>query len=508
MQRPGLQPPVFATEYADVEALVRADPRWKKAMRDRGIDPDDVYLDSGWGVGDVTVPGVPAGTRLLRALSFFQGDLPNPYDRPIEGVVVTIDMNRLKVVEVIDSGIRPVNKTITGNAETTRTGLKPLRVNQPDGPSFTLNGNEVSWQGWRFRVGYSQREGLVLYQIGYEQDGAVRPIIHRIALDEIYVPYAIPDPNWSWRAALDIGEYNLGQLAKALKKNVDVPENAVFLDEVAPLDIESEGELSYDMPHAVAMYERDAGSLWDRTDPTTFEKDARFARELVLTAAYPNGNYTYTIEYVFRHGRRDRRARRLDRDDAQPRRPERSPRATSTGPRSRRTSRRRSTSTSSTSGSTSTSTGRTTGSSRRTRTASRARPGNAFVVDETEHRHGGLPRPERGDEPALGGREHDPGERARPPDRLRARSRRQQPRLLAAGLRAAPAGAVRAAPALGHALPRRRRAVRARRLPEPGPGRARGCRSTSPTTRASTGATSSSGTRRVHARDRRSRTTR
>ena len=100
VQRPGFQPPVFATEYADVEALVRADPRWKKAMRDRGIDPDDVYLDSGWGVGDVTVPGVPAGTRLLRALSFFQGDLPNPYDRPIEGVVVTIDMNRLKVVEV------------------------------------------------------------------------------------------------------------------------------------------------------------------------------------------------------------------------------------------------------------------------------------------------------------------------------------------------------------------------------------------------------------------------
>ncbi len=300
VQRPGFQPPVFATEYADVEALVRADPRWKKAMRDRGIDPDDVYLDSGWGVGDVTVPGVPAGTRLLRALSFFQGALPNPYDRPIEGVIVTIDMNRLKVVEVLDSGIRPVNKTISGNAGTTRTGLKPLRVTQPNGPSFKLTGNEVEWQGWHLRVGYSQREGLVLYQIGYEQNGVVRSIIHRLSLNEIYVPYAIPDPLWSWRAAQDIGEYNLGQLAEVQAKNVDVPENAVFIDEVAPLDFESEGEFSYDMPHAVAMYERDAGSLWDRTDPTTFEKDAHFARELVLVAAYPNGNYTYTNEYVFR----------------------------------------------------------------------------------------------------------------------------------------------------------------------------------------------------------------
>jgi len=32
-----------------------------------------------------------------------------------------------------------------------------------------------------------------------------------MSLSEIYVPYAIPDANWSWRSAFDIGEYNLGQ---------------------------------------------------------------------------------------------------------------------------------------------------------------------------------------------------------------------------------------------------------------------------------------------------------
>jgi primary-amine oxidase len=200
-------------------------------MRDRGIDPDDVYLDDGWAVGDLTVPGVAPGTRLLRALSFFQGRLPNPYDRPVEGVIVTIDMNRLKVVQVIDSGVRPVNKTISGSADTTRPGLKPLVVSQPHGPSFTIDGSAVSWQGWHFRVGYTGREGLVLYEIGYEQNGVVRPIIHRLSLDEIYVPYAIPDPTWSWRAADDIGEYNLAQWVMPLEAGVDVPENAVFLDE-------------------------------------------------------------------------------------------------------------------------------------------------------------------------------------------------------------------------------------------------------------------------------------
>ncbi len=300
VQRAGLQPPVFATEYADVDRLVRADPRWRKAMHDRGIAPNDVYLDAGWAVGRLSVPGVAAGTRLLRALSFYQGPLPNPYDRPIEGVIVTVDMNLLKVVEVIDSGVRPVNKTITGNADTKRSGLKPLRVVQPDGPSFKVTGNAVEWQGWHFRIGFPQREGLVLSQIGYEQNGVIRPIANRLSLDEIYVPYGIPDPTWSWRAALDIGEYNIGQLAEPLAKNVDVPENAVFFDQVAPTDTTDPTDATYDMPNAVAMYERDAGSLWDRTDPTTFDKDAHFARELVVTAAYPNGNYTYAIEYVFR----------------------------------------------------------------------------------------------------------------------------------------------------------------------------------------------------------------
>jgi primary-amine oxidase len=48
------------------------------------------------------------------------------------------------------------------------------------------------------------------------------------------------------------------------------------------------------------MYERDGGSLWDRLDPATLERDARFARELVVTASMVIGNYTYMVDYVFR----------------------------------------------------------------------------------------------------------------------------------------------------------------------------------------------------------------
>ena len=126
----------------------------------------------------------------------------------------------------------------------------------------------------------------------------MRSIINRMSLSEIYVPYAIPDANWSWRSAFDIGEYNLGEYTESLETNVDVPENAVFFDEVAG-DTGSAGG-SYEIPHGIAMYERDGGSLWDRLDPTFITRDARYARELVVTWSAAIGNYTYGVEYVFK----------------------------------------------------------------------------------------------------------------------------------------------------------------------------------------------------------------
>jgi primary-amine oxidase len=298
VERPGAQPAVSISEYGIADSVVRADARWRKAIRDRGLKPADIYIDV-WAPGSVALSSNPAGNRLLRALSFFDGGMPNPYDRPVEGVVATIDMNAMTVIDVTDTGIKPVNTTFTGSSGTTRPGLKPLNVVQPDGPSFTLTGDKVEWMGWQFRVGFNPREGLVLHQIGFKDHDVVRPIIQRMALDEIFVPYALPDGNWVWRAALDFGEYNLGQYSESLEAGVDVPTNAVFLDEGVPLD-DPAGDASYEIPHAIALYERDGGSLWDRLDPATLERDARFARELVVTASMVIGNYTYLVDYVFR----------------------------------------------------------------------------------------------------------------------------------------------------------------------------------------------------------------
>jgi hypothetical protein len=38
-----------------------------------------------------------------------------------------------------------------------RDGLKPLDVLQPEGPSFTVEGNLVKWQKWQLRVSFNFR---------------------------------------------------------------------------------------------------------------------------------------------------------------------------------------------------------------------------------------------------------------------------------------------------------------------------------------------------------------
>lgn len=66
-----------------------------------------------------------------------------------------------------------------------RTDLKPLIVQQPEGPSFSIHGNLVEWQKWRFRVGYNNREGVVIHNVTY--DG--RNVFYRLSLSEMTVPY-------------------------------------------------------------------------------------------------------------------------------------------------------------------------------------------------------------------------------------------------------------------------------------------------------------------------------
>lgn len=64
----------------------------------------------------------------------------------------------------------------------TRKDLKPLTVQQPEGPSFSItDGNLIEWQKWRMRVTFNPREGAVVHDVRY--DG--RPVMYRLSMSDM-----------------------------------------------------------------------------------------------------------------------------------------------------------------------------------------------------------------------------------------------------------------------------------------------------------------------------------
>lgn len=63
-----------------------------------------------------------------------------------------------------------------------RKDLKELNVTQPEGPSFSVDDqNLIEWQKWRFRVSFNPREGAVIHDVHY--DG--RSVLYRLSFSEM-----------------------------------------------------------------------------------------------------------------------------------------------------------------------------------------------------------------------------------------------------------------------------------------------------------------------------------
>lgn len=292
----GVQPAVLDSEYDVFARVVKSDPAWQEAMRKRGIENFDQVQVDNWAAGEVAPQF--RGRRLLRAVSYFKGEATNFYGRPIEGVVALVDMNAEKVVELIDSGVRPLpppSQEFDEKSTGVREAPKPLVISQPQGASFTIDGQEVRWQKWRLRFTMHPREGLVLHTVGYDDGGRVRPILYRASLSEMAVPYGDTDRNWRWRSAFDVGEYGMGRLASSIEPDTDAPPNATFLDVTYAGD---EGE-PYVQKNAVGIYERDGGMLWKHYEIYSETNESRRARELVIFFIATIGNYDYAINWIF-----------------------------------------------------------------------------------------------------------------------------------------------------------------------------------------------------------------
>jgi primary-amine oxidase len=294
------QPPLLDEEYEILDQLAKADLRWQEAMKKRGIaDFENVIID-GWATGMMSEKEQASGKRLIRGITYYKGkDRSNYYGAPIEGLSVTVDLNNRQVFEVRDTGIVPFSKANFDYDEKTlsplQKALKPLRIQQLQGTTFQIRGNEVSWQNWKFRYLMHPREGLVLYLVTYNDKGKDRIILYRAGLSEMLVPYSDTSREWAVRSAFDVGEYRFGWLSTPLDKGNDVPENTVLLN---TLFADDNGE-PYIGENIIGIYEKDAGILWRHYDFNTETFEGRRARQLVVNTVAAIGNYDYGINWIF-----------------------------------------------------------------------------------------------------------------------------------------------------------------------------------------------------------------
>lgn len=296
---PDIQPNIMADELEDCEAAVRVHPDFQAAVARRGLALDQVVVDP-WAIGHFGFAD-EAGQRLSRSLCYVRTTPEsNFYSRPIHGLVPVVDLNTMTVLRIEDVGDVAVPPESGEYArefwqEQFRSDLKPLTITQPEGPSFEIDGHQIRWQRWQMRIGFTPREGLVLYQVGYEDQGKLRPILYRASMAEMVVPYGDPRPAHFRKNAFDLGEHGVGMLANSLTNGCDCLGEIRYFDAVLT---DSRGEVAV-TENAVCLHEEDFGVLWKHTDWRRDHVDVRRSRRLVLSFFTTVDNYEYGFYWYF-----------------------------------------------------------------------------------------------------------------------------------------------------------------------------------------------------------------
>lgn len=161
-----------------------------------------------------------------------------------------------------------------------------------------MDGNHLKWQNWDLHIGFNYRDGLALntvrpfrsflarlfaYHLSCSQvqyfdkdEGRLRPIMYRMSLAEMVVPYASPEWPHPRKFAFDVGsvlssapclqlsltvscrEYGLGMMANSLELGCDCLGAIHYLDATMS---GHDGEPTI-LKKCICIHEEDDGLLW------------------------------------------------------------------------------------------------------------------------------------------------------------------------------------------------------------------------------------------------------
>ena len=302
---PGVQANFTVDEFLECDEMLRTHPDVQAALAKRGItDIDLVFMDT-WTYGEAVAPPEYRDRRIGWSDTWVKAAPgANPYAHPVSGLHCVVDINSMELLRIEDNGgVEPPNvmgeyvpKHIPDRIRSAsrREPLKALALEQPDGPSFTLDGNLLRWQNWSLRVGFNYREGMTLHTVRYRDGDRDRSVAHRISFAEMVVPYRDSSEDHYRRTAFDIGEWGLGFMTTSLELGCDCLGEIRYLDAVLH---NSKGE-PYTITNAVCIHEEDNAVLWKHVDHDV-GAEVRRMRRLTVSSHVTVANYEYLVYWRF-----------------------------------------------------------------------------------------------------------------------------------------------------------------------------------------------------------------
>ncbi|MEX0339062.1 MAG: primary-amine oxidase [Arenibacterium sp.] len=283
------QPMIAPVEFMVIENAVKADPRFLAACERRGLTDLDLICVDPWSAGNFGVPE-EEGRRISHVFCWLRNsEFDHQYAHPVDGLNATVDIDTGEVLDVYDAGDIPVPRGEWNYdrrmQEVIREDLKPINVVQPEGVSFTLDGNLLKWHDWELRIGFNAREGLTLHDISI----AGRPVLYRASIVEMMVPYGSPEGRHPRKNVFDVGEYGIGRLVNSLELGCDCLGAIQYID--ATINDRDGGTET--IKNAICLHEEDMGVLWKHFDFRLDTTETRRARRMVISTIATVGNYEY-----------------------------------------------------------------------------------------------------------------------------------------------------------------------------------------------------------------------
>jgi primary-amine oxidase len=299
-ENPTAEPMILTEEWEKGRNAFMADARFTEALKKRGYaDTKNVVCtpnSSGWFPTENYT-----GRRVLKIPCFQTMDKLHPtISRPIEGLMGVVDAETGEVLDVFDREIVPLPKAPQGYGSALPAPdpqQNPVTFVAPEGPNIDIRNNlEIAWGRWSFHTRADKRAGLIVSLIRFHDGRKLRDITYQMNVSEMFVPYMDPNPTWSYRTFLDVGEFGLGYLMSSLAPDIDCPQTALFVDLTMPTDLGG----SYDLERGMCVFERPTGDpAWRHFSNRRKEVNGKPQVELVVRTIPTIGNYDYVIDYVF-----------------------------------------------------------------------------------------------------------------------------------------------------------------------------------------------------------------